>query len=620
MPQPFLEPHPATTEVSSPPWFFLFLMFLVFEGVLFVYGPADISHEGLFDPDSYSRLNRVLHLVNTENWFDVHYPRSNAPYGEVLHWTRPLDVLLLIGAWVLSPFGTLESGLYWWGVVISPLFFGVGLCGLMWMTKSLFERERMVLLGCLFLLQPVLVAYSLPGRPDHHSLLLACFVWVLALTYKLLSQKFQPLLCCALGALGGLAIWVSIESFIGVGLCLSVLAIYWILERADYSKKIAVVLCAMWPVLTLALFSEHPWDEILLPEYDRYSIVHWTVLSLMTILWAGIAFVEERLGKWHHAYSRFWVAVLGGGFVFVILWIVYPKFFYGPLVDVNPLVKSLMWNRISETQPLLSWDMVHFHRVILFLGIALPAAPYLIWLIWKKRNRPEHFLWVLVGFGFLVFLPLAISEARWAGYAEVFLVFPFAYLAREVLLRVEKSHMIPWKSGIMVLVAVTLVFGPFVIGATTKILEQGDEKTWGERCPMVPISKFLSQTNGLGDRPRTILTFMNFGPELLYRTPHKIVTSPSHRNARGFLDIIRVMTATEDQEAKQIIDDRKIDLILLCPNEPEKALYLSASGQSTWYDNLRDGKHPSWIQTINLPSGLQSHFQLFEVVPETPQT
>ena len=172
----------------------------------------------------------------------------------------------------------------------------------------------------------------------------------------------------------------------------------------------------------------------------------------------------------------------------------------------------------------------------------------------------------------------------------------------------------------MILVGVTFVFGPIAIGATTKVLEQGDEKSWIVSCPLTPMSEFLSQTNGLGDRPKTILTFVNFGPELLYRTPHKIITSPSHRNARGFLDAIRVMTATDDQEAKDIIDDRKIDLILLCPNEPEQSLYLSASGQATWYDNLREGNHPSWIRTILLPSDLQASFQLFEVVPETPQT
>ena len=87
---------------------------------------------------------------------------------------------------------------------------------------------------------------------------------------------------------------------------------------------------------------------------------------------------------------------------------------------------------------------------------------------------------------------------------------------------------------------------------------------------------------------------------------------------QGFLDTLRVMNAVEEQDAKQILFDRKVDLILLCPNGPERTLYTSASGQAPWYDKLRDGNVPSWIRTIPIPSDLQASFKLFEVIPKTP--
>ena len=43
------------------------------------------------------------HLAQTGNWYDGSLPRSNWPYGEALHWTRPLDVVLLAGTFLLVP-------------------------------------------------------------------------------------------------------------------------------------------------------------------------------------------------------------------------------------------------------------------------------------------------------------------------------------------------------------------------------------------------------------------------------------------------------------------------------------------------------------------------------------
>jgi hypothetical protein len=67
------------------------------------------------------RLVRVEALWQDGNWYDTVSRRSNTPYGERLHWTRPLDALLIAGAAPLVPIVGQRQALYWWGVVISPL-------------------------------------------------------------------------------------------------------------------------------------------------------------------------------------------------------------------------------------------------------------------------------------------------------------------------------------------------------------------------------------------------------------------------------------------------------------------------------------------------------------------
>ncbi len=58
---------------------------------------------GLLGPDSYMRMVRVEALLDTGAWYDHRIERSNAPFGEELHWTRPFDLLLLAGAAPLAP-------------------------------------------------------------------------------------------------------------------------------------------------------------------------------------------------------------------------------------------------------------------------------------------------------------------------------------------------------------------------------------------------------------------------------------------------------------------------------------------------------------------------------------
>ena len=85
-------------KVRQNLFFLLFLIALLFLWFLFyVNGTLGIQKGDLLTADCYMRLNRVVELNQTGQWFDGVSHRSNAPYGESMHWTRPFDLLLLIG-------------------------------------------------------------------------------------------------------------------------------------------------------------------------------------------------------------------------------------------------------------------------------------------------------------------------------------------------------------------------------------------------------------------------------------------------------------------------------------------------------------------------------------------
>jgi asparagine N-glycosylation enzyme membrane subunit Stt3 len=192
----------------------------------------------LADPDAYMRLNRVLELHEGGAWFDSRYPRIGPPEGHVQHWTRPLDLLLLIGAWLLQPAFGFEQALHLFGVLFSPICLVLMVVALAWAAQPILDRDARML-ACLALLwQPMVLAYSSLGRPDHHALLLLLFVLLLGLTFRLLADPYARRLAELAGLVAALAIWVSPEALVFIAPSLVALGWAWLLGEAGMAAAI----------------------------------------------------------------------------------------------------------------------------------------------------------------------------------------------------------------------------------------------------------------------------------------------------------------------------------------------------------------------------------------------
>ena len=81
-----------------------------------VMGSLDLKIDGrIFDSDGFTRLQRVIELNTQGRWYDGQTQRTNAPYGETVHWTRPLDTILFVGAWIGSSVTDFRNALEIWG-------------------------------------------------------------------------------------------------------------------------------------------------------------------------------------------------------------------------------------------------------------------------------------------------------------------------------------------------------------------------------------------------------------------------------------------------------------------------------------------------------------------------
>ena len=85
--------------------FFIVMVIIFFHVAIFITNYESILHQiTIRDFDGYWHLLRVESLYNTGNIYDTALFRSNAPYGESLHWTRSFDLILYAGAYLGSFF------------------------------------------------------------------------------------------------------------------------------------------------------------------------------------------------------------------------------------------------------------------------------------------------------------------------------------------------------------------------------------------------------------------------------------------------------------------------------------------------------------------------------------
>ena len=107
-----------------------------------------------------------------------------------------------------------------------------------------------------------------------------------------------------------------------------------------------------------------------------------------------------------------------------------------------------------------------------------------------------------------------------------------------------------------------------------------------------------------------MLTFVDLGPRLISVTHHDAVAGPYHRNDDDIVDVMRAFRGSADN-AHAIVEKRKIDYVLICPNMSESTIYV-ADAKKGFYVQLIKGKVPPWLTPVALPA--TSPFRMWRVV------
>ena len=597
--------------------YYVFIIFCVFIALLLVLGYTVGSPLGskykLVDSDCYMHLIRASDLYHHGQWYDPVWIKSNAPFGEPLHWSRPFDVLLLAGAIPGSVFVDFETALFWWGVVLSPFLLILALIALNWASRPVLSKDGTFFVIFLFLFQAMVLTCFQAGRPDHHSLLALFFILNIGFVLRLIARPFKKSVCYWAGAIGAMSIWISVESMVPICVTISGLGLLWILKRDEFLRKSTHYTLALFFFCCLFLMAERPYHNLVLVKYDSISIVYACILGLITLFWLAASILENTTKLVERKGIRLGCGFIGGAFIAFVVWLLFPKLYQGPFADVDPRIITVWFNKTSEIQSLLSRE-VSLGISVQLIGTAIVSFAFLFYVLFRRKEAVHRNAWIYMAVSGILFILVSIYQVRWAIYPYVIL----SIVMTELLCRLRKDNGGQETNHWQTIRNITITF-LFIVGflgaglLADEIFRKTSPGKSFQNPPIDQICEYLNQQQGENKQPLQIMTCPFFAAEILYRTDYAIVAT-ANTYGRGILYTYDVMTAETDDAAFEILQKRRTEMILLCPNSSESNMYFKPGQTDTFYQRLCDGQMPDWLKQVELPENLNNDFLLFEVI------
>jgi len=562
------------------------------------------------DYDGYWHLLRAQEIHNSGSWDNEINVRGNAPFGERIHWTHAFDIVLLGGAYIGSFFADFDSSLYWFGVLVGPLFYVLSLAAIIFFGRAVLGARHGIYLALLFAVNSslVYVVYSV-ARPDHHCLVNFLFILYYFSFILLIERPGATALAVLTGMLGALGLWSGVELLILIGLSVLYLGILWIIDGDKYLDASFMLTLALSICVSITVLMDEKPGNYWVATYDKRSIVHVTLFAFITLYWLTVMLLA-RSGVGKKVVSRLMIAVGGG---VLLLWAslsLFPGLIKGPLAQMDPRLQALYLDRTAE----FCTDIGMTVHNLLLVG---PGLIYLACVVYKAAHRKRiMFSWLILAS--CVYLVLTLTMNRW-----VFTLAVISLLPNALILMAMLSWQNTIKNAVLALViTVSLLvvpfLGPFVLDPRLRTAP----KSFGEYdSKVIDVLSFLESQDHTTAR-EIVLANIFIGPAIMYRTSFNAVGTANHNNDKGIIDTYAILTAEDDSIAKALVEARGIDYILI--DEKLKTfvrIKTDRSGRSEnppangmFMDRLTNGQIPDWLVSVPLPEGLAETFWLYRIV------
>lgn len=510
---------------------------------------TDLTNANLPNPDSYYKLV-LLKDYTPETGFQF-IARDNAPHGSWIHWSLPHTWTV----WQLHR-GLMVAGL---DKDAALLWAGGGLTMLSMLLLTFFVALTVANVGSLraavvsalvLASSPPLFGYGQLLQITHHIFMLvplaaaaACFLrpgfragWL---------QDFMG------GLLLGLALWISPET---MPLVLALAAMRAVIRLQQPASGV------VWPVaaglmgMLLAGWLIDPPP----PTFTAWALDH---ISLAWLLFGGLLaglllFTDGcvvRQVPLLAAMRELTLALI----LAAVLWLMLvPGALAGPNGLIPDELRTLWYGQIQELQPIKEPS-----QWIGYLLLPLTSAGLLGYMAWRERS-----LWMLVlAVSVLIYAVLGASHIRMGAAAALIAALAFSIgISKLRAFEHMQDSTLPMREqllGTLLILAIPLqVFGAIGFAHFETKADIARNITKEKACQLDTVVPLLSSLP-FG----TVLAEPNIGPELLFKTSHRVVAGNYHHNLQGLTDSFHMLrSVAPDAEAQALAVVRGIDYVLSC--------------------------------------------------------
>ena len=554
--------------------------------LIYIFGKMAVT-QNFDDPDDFLRLQQIRDFVGGQSWFDLTQRRMAAPEGLPMHWSRLVDIPVLLFIVPLTPLlgAHMAEVVATIGAPLLNLF--VLMIAIVAMTRRLVGHDVATsLLACLMALSaPTVYLQIHPARIDHHG-------WQIVFAVLAIAALLQPkarFSGIAAGVSLALYINISIEGAPFVAAAVGVVGLLWAfgLERAGRLTGMLWTLALASVAATALTAPYYRWTEGLC---DAVMPSH---LAAMVVAAAGTA-LAVRFGAKRGAWAR--VAMLGVVLLgtVAIFGAVAPLCLGSPFGQLDPVIDKFWYQNVSEGMPFWRQDTLTAATMIAFPLIASLGT---VFGAMRAKSTEMQRRWLIMLALLLVTFVTGAMVRRAAGVTHVVAV-PGALILIGLAIRSAEQRLpsvlraVATAVAIMAIAPITSIFAVASMMPAPKVapVPHGPVNACDRLCVLDRLAKQPAEA---------MLASIDLGPMVIARTPHSVYGTGYHRMATPLRETILFFEGSSS-DGEAFMRRKGFRRILVSPTSAEATLFIRKAPQGMMAQLVR-GPLPGWL--VEDPAG-----------------
>ena len=574
------------------------LVWLLGCALLLIVNAAAIWERRFPDPDDALRLLQVRDLLGGQGWFDLHQYRIDAPQGVAMHWSRLVDLPLLLIIGALSPLLGSASAETVALVAVPLATLGLVLLLIGRLAWKLADEEIAGLAALTCLMAVPVVQQLRPLRIDHHGWQLVA----LLIAVNALAARDPRRGGWAIGTALAFGLSVSLELLPLAAAIVGVTALRWLRHRADRVWMVATMQ-ALAAVSALLFLATRGLAD-LAAHCDAIAPPHLAVFALgALVVWATA--LREPQPK-AITVAGLALAALGG---VAAMALAAPQCTTGAFTGLDPLVRTFWFDQVVEGMPIWRQEPGEAARMLAapLLGLGIALSLFARSRDWLRRWWLDYA--ILLAAAVLV----TLFVARGAGAACVLAALPIGVQLRDWIRTARNARRLGRR--VVVLAGIVIALAPAVPLTLLMSAAPGQARTEAALANAAPMTVSGCAIDAgaaalAGLAPTEILAPLDVGPRLLLATPHRVVATGHHRAGPAIHRVIATFRS-DPATAHRLVTRRGIGFVALCPALAEPRLY-ARSAPDGLAARLIAGRPPAWLVPVQVPG--DGSFKVWRVV------